>query len=861
MLVAAATLPAFAVLVLLTRELGREQYARERADALAHAQLVDADVLSLVAAARQLAVSIGATRSVATHDPACRQQLLTLQRSLGEYTFLAVLDEDLQLVCSTEATPVATPALLHIARRVLAAQGFAVDHYDRDDTGAPYLGFGLPVRSAGGAVTGLVLGGIGLDWLGRHLIELGGAVGASVTLLDRDSVALAHAPDGARWIGRTMPELTRRLDLAGAATPGAATPGAATPGAAPAGAAPLGATMAGAPEPGTATPGAAPLETRNGTTRMFGYVPAAANPQGLAVVVSLPSEGGLGFAPALRHSWVALMVFAALSLLAALVLGERYISRPTAALLDAARRWSSGDLGARAALDEAPRTEFGSLARAFNTMAEGLGRQRAELERLNASLESRVAERTLALSASHNRLQVEIAERELSEAQLRQAQKLQAVGELAGGLAHDFNNLLTTVLGSLELLQRQVAASEERSRRLITAAMSAVERGGRLTAQLIAFSRKQRLLPLPSDLNAALGGMRGLIASTLGPGVRLELRLEPGLFAVLVDPNQLEAAILNLVLNARDAMDGLGGASGTLLLTTTRRAVAPDGALGAEPLAARLAASGGAAADPGPAEPDHGWAGSAPAGTATEESALAPGEYAVLTVEDTGCGMPPEVVSRVFEPFFTTKGPGRGSGLGLSQVHGLAHQSGGAVQVFSRPRQGTRVTLVLPRAVLAQAVPLHALPSALPGQSAAAHPVLATLGRSGARVPARDATLLLVDDEADVREVTAETLTDAGYHVLVAADGQHALELLRGHAVDLLLADYAMPGMNGIELIREARARQAGLQVLLVTGYAELGGVPDMDGLLAHQVVRKPFRAAELLRRVEAMLGRVPEAA
>ncbi len=513
-----------------------------------------------------------------------------------------------------------------------------------------------------------------------------------------------------------------------------------------------------------------------------------------SVVVGGPVRSG-PLLPLVRRSWLVLLAFAGLSLLAALLLARRYITRPAAALLTTARRWAEGDLAARATLGEDVGTEFDQLARAFNAMAERLGRQRAELERLNTLLEERVAERTRALSASNNRLQVEVAERELSEAQLRQAQKLQAVGELAGGLAHDFNNLLATVLGSLELLGRRSPGLDARSRDLIAAATAAVEHGGRLTARLIAFSRKQPLLPVACDLNAVLGGMETLIGSTLGPGVRTEWRLEPELWPVLVDPNQLEAAVLNLVLNARDAMGG----SGVLVLATAARRV------------------------PAPPAPD------------AREPAVQPGEYGLVTVTDTGCGMAPEVLARVFEPFFTTKGPGSGSGLGLSQVHGLALQSGGGVAMESRVGEGTAVTLLLPRALLPAPQPTPPRPSRAV------------------------ATLLLVDDEPDVRAVTAETLMDAGHRVLVAAGGAEALALFERETVDLLLADYAMPGMTGVQVIASARGRRPGLPVLLVTGYAELGGA--LDGLSPAQVLRKPFRAAELLRRVDMALGRVSEPA
>ena len=282
---------------------------------------------------------------------------------------------------------------------------------------------------------------------------------------------------------------------------------------------------------------------------------------------------------------------------------------------------------------------------------EELEAARAELKALAETLESKVRERTRDLAAVNDRLTSEIAERERAEGLLIQAQKMEAVGQLTGGVAHDFNNLRTAVIGSLDLLIRR--SGEEESKRLARNALQAAERGANVTAQLLAFSRRQRLSPAPVDANETVSSMSDLLARSLGPRIRLETQLESGLWAALVDRTQLEMMILNLAINARDAMQ-----SGGVLRIATRNMVAVPAEL---------------------------------------QSELAPGEYVCLSVRDNGVGMPPAVVARAFEPFFTTKEPGKGTGLGLSQLYGFAKQSGGTAQIESREGEGTIVSIYLPR--------------------------------------------------------------------------------------------------------------------------------------------------------------------
>ena len=298
-------------------------------------------------------------------------------------------------------------------------------------------------------------------------------------------------------------------------------------------------------------------------------------------------------------------------------------------------------------------------------MATVLQARDAELAQHATMLEAQVQERTRALSETNNRLQVEIAERAKTEAALHQAQKLQAVGQLAGGIAHDFNNMLATVLGNLELMQRRFGQTDrpwtevdhDRMMHLVERASSAVQRGSRLTSRLLAFSRRQRLSPRPTDMNALLRDLITLARSTLGSRIQITAELDDGLWAAMADPSQVEAAILNLCLNARDAMpDG-----GTLTISTANTS-------------------------------------SETVTFSEDRPQLQPGDYVRICVSDTGFGMTPEVRARAFDPFFTTKGPS-GTGLGLSQVYGTARQSGGDVNIRSQPGEGTEISLYLPRSL------------------------------------------------------------------------------------------------------------------------------------------------------------------
>jgi signal transduction histidine kinase/CheY-like chemotaxis protein len=381
--------------------------------------------------------------------------------------------------------------------------------------------------------------------------------------------------------------------------------------------------------------------------------------------------------------------------------------------------------------------------------------------------------------------------RERVEASLTQMQRLEALGQLTAGVAHDFNNLLTVVLGNLDYLERHAndrsTRSEQFARRLSFARLAA-EHGAKLIAQLLTFSRRQRLEPKVIDVNAAIADMRLLLQSTLSSSIELRFALAEEVWPAFVDPTQLELMILNLAINARDAMpDG-----GRLELSTANLTPGKD--------------------------------------DAAEE--LPQGEYVIVTVSDTGSGMSREVVAHAFEPFFTTKDVGKGSGLGLAQVYGFAKQSGGDVRIDSRPQHGTRVHIYLPRATRSSA---SASVEALHGDTSIA-------GRC----------VLLVDDDAGVRQVTHTMLIELGCTVHVVPDAAAALAALRSDtAFDVLVADFAMPGMNGAELARQAAAIRPELPTIIVTGYADADALQSVP---AAAILQKPFRREQLGDKIRAQV-------
>jgi signal transduction histidine kinase/ActR/RegA family two-component response regulator len=397
------------------------------------------------------------------------------------------------------------------------------------------------------------------------------------------------------------------------------------------------------------------------------------------------------------------------------------------------------------------------------------------LTHMNGSLETRIQARTEELSEANNRLMQEVSERERVQSALVQSQKMEAVGQLTGGIAHDFNNLLTVIFGNLEMIQRRT--EEERTARLADFAAQAAERAAKLTHQLLAFSRTQRLTLKPVDLNALVEGMSDLLARTIGPQIEIVMDLDPSQPWAMADANQLELAILNLSINARDAM-----ADGGVLTISSTVSPASDGVLQS-------------------------------------------GDYGVISVRDTGSGIPPHLLTKVFDPFFTTKPIGKGTGLGLSQVFGIAQQSGGTVQVDSVEGAGTVLRIWLPLSAAAEL-----------SDAAGAMSLLAR-DRHQSRI-------LVVDDDPGVRRFIVECLQMLGHEVTQAATGQDGLALLEVDAPDLLIVDFAMPGMNGVDVVQAVRRRWPELSIILATGYANMETVEKVMDL--GQVLKKPFRIDDL---------------
>ena len=742
-----------------------DRQARLSDSVLSQAELAMNDMAGVVDGVRRLSWIAARLSSIIAlnPDPDCGEQLSSLHRDLPSLSFIAVVDRDGRLICASRAVldaawqerPVWLPDLTTIDTGSIGPVGSVpgLDH--------PFLPIATP--SPASLDGHIVVAGLDLAWLSEHIAEmrplrLEAPSRATLFITDRNGsvVGLESRVDaGPRVaIGTPLPEALRPL-----AHPAAITQ--------------------------------TTVQDSQGQGWLSAAVPSPPVASGLSALAALAVPSPLAsFARFIV--WDSLLTggFALMALIGTWQAGNLFIYQPTEMLLLTAQKWRDGDLNVRATM-AGRGSEFDALAQSFNAMASSL--QARDLERrLQAELlESLVAERTRALSQINNRLQVEVAEREKTEAALHQAQKLQAVGQLAGGIAHDFNNMLATVLGNLELMQHRVVqvaptlppADADRLAALIERATGAVQRGAQLTSRLLAFSRRQRLATRATDLNRLVAELVSLATSTLGRRVRVVTDLAPELWPAMVDPSQVEAALLNLCLNARDAMpDG-----GQLTIATTN--VAFEGILEDDP---------------------------------------PPGAYVRVCIADTGHGMTPQVRRQAFDPFFTTKGPG-GSGLGLSQVYGMARQSGGTVLLDSTEGQGTEVALLLPRAL---------------GDVEVEQP------RRFADMAPTDLKKLLVmvvDDDAAVRQVTVEMLRDLGCGVVQAPGGAEALALIvtLTRAPDIILMDYAMPGMNGLRVATALRQQGIDAPIALVTGYAEVEEgdteINPLDGLL-----RKPFSIQDL---------------
>ena len=408
-------------------------------------------------------------------------------------------------------------------------------------------------------------------------------------------------------------------------------------------------------------------------------------------------------------------------------------------------------------------------------------------------LEQAVRERTQELWEANQALKEEAAEREAAEAQLRQVQKMEAVGQLTGGIAHDFNNMLAVVVGGIDLALRRLNGPRREVMMHLNNAMEGATRDAALTRRLLSFARSEPLLPERVDPAELIRGMSDLLDRTLGERIVIDFDVSSESWPTYVDPHQLENAIVNLAVNARDAMEGEG-----------HMRIASDNVT--------LAAN--------------------------QVGDVRAGDYVRISVTDTGCGMPPDVIERAFEPFFTTKPVGKGTGLGLSQIFGFAHESGGEVGIESTVGKGTTVSIYLPRTEAAAPVRLH--PAAQRSDNADLHV-------AGARI-------LLVEDDPRVRTATVGALEDLDYEPVACGSGSEAIELFNAQVFDLVITDVIMPEMSGPELIRFLKQNSArDFAVLFVTGYV---GEGESEDLRSHELLRKPFTVGALASAVAAALAR-----
>jgi signal transduction histidine kinase/ActR/RegA family two-component response regulator len=428
---------------------------------------------------------------------------------------------------------------------------------------------------------------------------------------------------------------------------------------------------------------------------------------------------------------------------------------------------------------------------ALRQNAAAMRQVESEAER-SEQLEQAVRERTQELWEANQALKAEATERESAEAQLRQVQKMEAVGQLTGGIAHDFNNMLAVVVGGIDLALRRLNGPRREVMMHLNNAMEGATRAAALTRRLLSFARSEPLLPERVDSKDLIGGMSDLLDRTLGERIRVEIDLASDTWPIYVDSHQLENAIVNLAVNARDAMDGQG-----MMRISTENV--------------KLAAN--------------------------QVGDIRAGDYVKISVTDTGCGMPRDVLDRAFEPFFTTKPVGKGTGLGLSQIFGFAHESGGEVGIESEVGRGTVVSIYLPRTEAAAHVRIHP----------AVH-------RADAEVHVAGARILLVEDDPRVRTATVDALEDLDYDPVACGSGAEAIAVFNAREFDLVVSDVIMPEMTGPELIRYLkRTSPRDFAVLFVTGYV---GEGESDDLRGYELLRKPFTVGALANAVSAALAR-----
>jgi signal transduction histidine kinase/HAMP domain-containing protein len=843
MLLAVALVPAVAIQAFHEYDLRRGRQAEVQDQALALAKLAAAEQQQTVSGIRQVLIAMSEVPAIRAKDSAaCNAYLAAVKQQYPAFiTFLAA-DMNGRSFCNTT---VGDKSVVNVAARpyfarVVKTGAFTVGQYSIGlSNGRRVIQFALPFYGDDGRMSGVIVAALSLDWLANHIAQKSIPAGAALAITDRNGTYLARYPDNDDYIGKQRSNEEYLKKKGG---------------------------------------GVADITGSDGVERIVGYAPLDAD-SGLFVGFGLDKAQAFVAIERGTRRGVVVIVLSALLILVLTSLGaRRFIDRPLSQLVDVANEWRRGEYSRRVKLPN--KSEIARVGDAFNTMADALERRERELAAtkekaeeaaariitifesttdsvliidpdwrvsfLNGRARAQVDEgrnvigmklweafpdaadteivnrfrramsdrRPVSFEASCPRNNVwyafnafpsdqglavyfrDITEqkqaveaRRLMEEQLHQSQKMEAVGQLTGGVAHDFNNLLTVVTGNLELIEK-CAADSHKVQRLAAAAQHAADRGAKLTAQLLAFSRRQTLNPKLVSASRLLYGFHEIIRRAVGTGCQFKVLSDEQLWLCYVDPSLLESALLNLALNARDAMRD-GGA----LTIETRNIVLSEG----------------------------------------EVAGCSSGAYVELSVMDTGCGMSPEVRDRIFEPFFTTKEVGKGTGLGLSMVYGFVHQSGGHIAVKSALGVGTTFILYLPKAAQESDVEEQA------GSSQA--------------LPTGSGRILLVEDDDDILELTSVALTQLGYQVVCARDGEKAKRMLAsGQEFDLLFSDVVMPpGIDGVELAREATRLNKGIKILLTSGNAE-------DVLARHNavgefpIVRKPFRRADLAQRLRSIL-------
>ncbi len=784
-----AVLPALAIQTYNETQLKQSREAEVRRDALRLAKFASGEIDRIIDNGRALAVAIANFPAVRNKDAAaCSEYAAALTKVFPQYLAIGAIDLDGQVFCSSRPiTPGTNAADRWYFQEAVRSDKFIVGDYAIGQlVKKPILPLNLAFLGPDGRIAGVVYLSLDIDWLARYfdndrLINQD----ATLAIADRNAVILVRLPDNARYVGTKFADVYRRYIFA-------------------------------------QDPGTAEITGVDGINRILGYVPIQSPPAiGLYIGVGLTTATAFAAVnDATRVGFILVAAGLALGLLLAWFGGSYFISRPLGKLVAASSYWRRGNFAARADLGRGG-SEIAQLGRAFDAMASELQRRQHENAALLATLENRVQERTRVLeaaqaelkaanadleaqaeqlAAANRELHLEMQRREQAEENLRHLQKIEALGQLTGGIAHDFNNLLQVILGTLDLAQRRLTRGDvitaENGWEQLQPAVRSAQRAATLTQQLLAFARRQPLAPQPLDLDRLVTSMSQLLRRTLGEMIAIETVLAGGLWPVSADSNQLESAIINLAVNARDAMpDG-----GRLTIETANAFL------------------------------DEAYA-------AAHEEVVA-GQYVMLAISDNGVGMAGDVLRQAFEPFFTTKEVGQGTGLGLSQVYGFIKQSGGHIKIYSEPGQGTTVKMYLPRLLSADAAAdIAGQPGAAPGGN-------------------RSEVILVVEDEPDVRVSTVGMLEELGYAVVEAADGASALQLLADRPEILLLfTDIGLPGgINGRELAEKARETRPDLKVLYTTGYARNAIIHHGRLDSGVELMIKPFTFAGLAAKIRAML-------